>query len=115
MGTYSCPWRIAVSKGQRIEFTAFDFRTYRKPPSKKESMDNTLGCHETLMFVEGENKKQIELCAGGDRLSHVYTTTSHEAHVYMQHQFPGPQQYTFLLSYKGKVLISFWPHVGCCV
>ncbi len=95
-----------MNKGQRIEFTAFDFRTYRSDQNKAESEENTLGCHETLMFTEGEAMSKIELCAGGDRLSHVYTTTLHHVHVYMQHQFPGPQQYTFLLSYKGKATLT---------
>lgn len=110
VGTYSCPWSVRVDKGQHIEFTAYDFRTWRnKAPGTSDDSDTAAtsgtseeSCAQTLMFQDNSEKEKRELCPGGDRISTIYTSKTNNVQVYLQHRFPVLDEYTFLVSYRGE-------------
>jgi len=102
----SCPWRIAVGRGQRINLTLIDFAT---PKAAHGADVGGLGCVQYAVVTERQRPpRTLRVCGGDRRRRHLYTSLSNAVDVHItagQHTVDAAQEdFYFLLQYKGRSL-----------
>lgn len=88
------PWLIEVGLTQRINLTLYDFHT------ATASRNLMTTCKEYLTIREETENREVSVCAGDQRIRHVYTSTSNRVEVHVAN-LRNPSQVAFLLHYEG--------------
>jgi len=96
----SCPWRIVVGRGQRINITLVDFATPRA------DADVGLVCVQYAVMTERLRQPRTRrVCGGNRRRQHLYTSSSNSVDVHLtsgRNHVDADEHFYFLLHYKGQ-------------
>ena len=94
-GSHECPWRITVSRGQRIKFTLLDY-------SPQSSVSGTpTGCKVFATIRDG-NSSVIEKFCGPAASNRVFSSRSNSVDLRILRQSGTAIQHYFLIRYEGN-------------
>jgi len=117
-GSSSCPWRISVEPGQRINITLLDFATptatdaliLAAPPSQDpaagsiQGLGSTRVCYQYASVIERlSSTRTFHVCGGDRRERHVHTSLTNviDVNVVARKNAETEKEYYFLLQFKG--------------
>ena len=99
-GAEATPWYIEAKRGQRINFTLYD---YALPADGSVSQPGTTICYLYALITEPTNGHKINVCGNnGQRTRQVYVTVSHTAEVRVVRKQDLQQKGYFVLEYERK-------------
>ena len=97
-GSITCPWRIELQPGQRVNITLFDFAL---APKRNEQG----GCFRYAIIKEtGGPQRGTPVCGGRNREKHVYTSTGHLVEIQIVSREVFSTNGQFILYYQGEYL-----------
>ena len=104
-GSTSHPWRLEAAAGQRINISLLDF-TAADDRSRAAGHQRTadLTCRQYGYVLDKSNKRNVSVCGGGVRQSHVYISHSNNVHI-VQTQ-PSDREQNFLIKVEGTSIRS---------
>ena len=128
-GSVECPWRIEMSRGQRINLTLIDFSTPTTDlvSSESGSMHSRGTCFQYAILTErSSTTRNVRICGGERRERNVYTsrTNSVDIRFITKVDVETDKEYFFLLRYEGSIQVHCitrvcvhavkcgWPHVS---
>ena len=94
-GSSSCPWRIELQPGQRVNITLFDFARKRSETTK---------CDFRYAVIKENGKGDTPVCAASARETHVYTSVGHLVEIHMVSPEVIRNNGQFILYYQGERL-----------
>lgn len=103
-GTGGCPWRIKAHPGQKVELSVMDFNMlgHLQAIDDPYHEDHSEWCPMSLAVVDESGPKNIDLCNGGQRQRHVYTSAGNQLLAHFVIHEPRQPHYYFLIYFKGK-------------
>ena len=109
LGSSDCPWRIEVSKGQRVNLTLFNFARGRhivngEDGGEDPALSRSDICYELAEIREDGSKRRMTLCDGLQRHTSVYVSRGNVIDVQMVSGGTLETLGYFLLKYQGKGL-----------
>ena len=93
-GSDVMPWTVQVSPGQRINVTLLDFG----PPFDKNSQSTI--CYKYGHVREVETETTVDICAGAQRQTHIYTSLANKVRITMNNNLSRGRE-SFVLLYQG--------------
>jgi len=94
-GSKSHPWRLEAAAGQRINISLLDFTADDRPRDR-------VTCTRQYGYVL-ENKRNVSVCAGRQRQSHLLVSQSNTVHIV---QTPD-SEHSFLIKVEGRCILVF--------
>ena len=97
----ACNWILKAKPGQQFNFTILDFGILQLVNEKLPEAQAY--CHRYAILKDGklaEGQRDVTICAGRERYSHVYLSKSHE--VQLQVFRSEESSARFLLKYEGE-------------
>ncbi len=104
-GTSGCPWKIKAGSGQQVALTVFDFNLLSFSGSHNDYYaqdEYSSWCPISIVVEDQDIRKDITLCNGGQRESHIYTSTGNEVTVHFVIRKMPDIHYYFLVQYQGE-------------
>ncbi len=106
-GTSGCPWKIKAGSGQQVSLAVFDFNLLSFSGSHNDYYaqdEYSSWCPISIVVEDQDIRKDIPLCNGGQRESHIYTSTGNEVMVHFVIRKMPDIHYYFLVQYQGEIL-----------
>ena len=103
-GTSGCPWKIKVSPGQQVALTVFDFNHLSASTRGNYYVKDEYNswCPISIVIEDQGIKKDILLCSGGQRQSHIYTSVGNEITAHFVIRKMKDVHFYFLVQFQGK-------------
>jgi len=106
--TERSPLLISVRRGQRLNFTVFDFgySRYRSdtggsPPAPAVVPETTAECGHFLVLSEPKSRRRVKICPSGWRMrGGAYISTNNTVEVYFKRM--STDDHRFLVQFSGK-------------
>ena len=104
-GTSGCPWKIKVSPGQQVALTVFDFNLLSASTHGDYYIKDEINswCPISIVIEDQDIKKDMELCNGGQRENHIYTSIGNELTAHFVIRNMQEVHFYFLVQYKGEI------------
>lgn len=58
-GTESCPWKVDVGFGQKVQFDVFSYLPMKQDGSTVIEISNGAPCKHSLVFIDGQQKHEV--------------------------------------------------------
>lgn len=103
-GSADCPWRIEVSKGQRVNLTLYNFARGRHADVSEAdgTPPRTDVCYELAEIREDGSKRRMTLCDGLERHTPVYVSRGNVIDVQLVSGGTLETLGYFLIKYQGR-------------
>ena len=107
VGATSCPWRITLSPGQRINITLIDFARplLRPTPQQQQQQEQQHGslCFQYALITERKaTTRTTRVCGGDIRVRHVYISRANIVEIRIIRRNNRDAEEYFLLKYEGR-------------
>lgn len=100
-GSFTCPWLIKGSPGQRVRLTLLDFGTWRSDWTKPSGVGQGL-CLAYAQVQEPSTGSSVTLCGGLEREAVAFESDSEEVLIHMMDPSVAPDPVYYLLRYESK-------------
>ena len=101
-GSLTCPWKVVLPRGQRINISLFDFAT---PIEENYALADTGICYQYAIVTEKTSTtRNIRVCGGTDRERNIYTsrTNALEIRIITRNNVESDKVYHFALKWEGN-------------